>query len=156
MNKESLNQVQARSLKGELFVTVDGETTLKAAVEKMRDQRCNIAAVIQEGSLIGVIDATTVTQTILDSPAQADSWLRTCQSSCSQLQQVSGDQTLAEVTTQLGQANWVAITQDKTLLGLISRAALVRSLNSLLNTQVHSFSPHCEQGASSSQLASKV
>ena len=154
MNKESLNQVLASSLKGELFVTVDGETTLKAAVEKMRDQRCNVAAVIQEGTLVGVIDSNTVTQTILDSPEAGDSWSRTCSVCCNKVQHVAPNQSVSDVAKQLGQAPWIAVIEGNHISSLVSRAALVRSLNSLLNTQIHAYSPHCDSRAP--QLAIKA
>lgn len=154
MNKESLNQVLASSLKGELFVTVDGETTLKSAVEKMRDQRCNVAAVIQEGVLVGVIDANTVTQTILDSPESGDNWSRTCSIGCSKVEHVGPNQSVSDVAKQLGQAPWIAVIDGNRVLSLVSRAALVRSLNSLLNTQIHAYSPHCESRVA--QLAAKA
>ena len=131
-------------VRGEHFLEVAPQTTTRACLERMRDEGCPVAVVLEDGKISGVVDAAAIQALVLGQPA---SWDQPISSVARATLVLAAGSAPAAIEASLHQGLVVVTDGQGKPAKVISRAGWLSYLNITRNTAVFNPLPSSE-GAS--------
>jgi len=149
-NQTSLATFGVAKVNGEHFFIADSEQTIRAVVERMRDDACPIAVLLENEKILGVIDGGAVISQVAGQPGRWSEPARTIAASVPVVVLASCVETLRRHLRK--PARTVVVINGSGLpIKVITQASWLRFLNSAVNTAIFQAYPHLDIAHSHAQ-----
>ena len=138
----NLASFRAAQVYGEHFFITGAQETVRAVLERMRDEACPIAVLTESDAIVGVIEGQTVLANVLGQPAK---WTEPAVSVSVHAPILSAVSSAVGLSKLLADhAVVIAVDSENKPIKVVTRASWMRFLNVSLNTAVFQPSPHLE------------
>ena len=124
------------------YLTVPRNMTVRAALERMREQVLEVLVIVEGQTPTGVLSAAAVREKVLGQPA---AWEQSVETVAEAVDCLTPQTPLKEALTRLEGQPFLPLVEDGRVVNVLSRAGVLRHLNDALGTLHFNAAPGLER-----------